>query len=71
MNWIKQCEELWGERWKSTLALTAGVKKRQVFRWFAGDTKLPARVEEGIEKTHGIWVRNEQLTWVASIPKRQ
>ena len=45
MNWVKQCEELWGERWKSTLALTAGVKKRQVFRWFAGDTKLPVRVD--------------------------
>lgn len=60
MNWIKQCEELWGERWKSTLALTAGVKKRQVFRWFAGDTKLPVRVEQGIEKTHEIWVKREQ-----------
>lgn len=55
---IKQCEELWGERWKSTLALTAGVKKRQVFRWFAGSTKLPARVEQGIEKTYQAWVVN-------------
>jgi len=56
MNWINQCEELWGERWKSTLALTAGVKKRQVFRWFSGETKLPIRVADGIKKTWEIWV---------------
>jgi hypothetical protein len=56
MNWINQCEELWGERWKSTLALTAGVTKRNVFRWFSGEYKIPPRVEQGIQKTWEIWV---------------
>lgn len=56
MNWINQCDELWGERWKSTLALTAGVTKRNVFRWFSGEYKIPSRVEQGIQKTWQIWI---------------
>jgi len=56
MNWINQCEELWGEKWKSTLALTAGVTKRNVFRWFSGEYKIPLRVEQGIQKTWQIWI---------------
>lgn len=57
MNWINQCEELWGEKWKSTLALTAGVTKRNVFRWYAGEYNIPLRVEQGIQKTWDIWAR--------------
>jgi hypothetical protein len=55
MNWINQCEDLWGERWKSTLALTAGVKKRQVFRWYGQQQKIPPKVVEGINKTWEAW----------------
>jgi hypothetical protein len=55
MNWINQCEELWGEKWKSTLALTANVPKRTVFRWYSGEFGIPQGVVEGIEQTWEIW----------------
>lgn len=55
MKWINQCQDLWGEKWKSTLALTSGVKKRQVFRWYAGTTNIPPRVVEAIDETWNVW----------------
>lgn len=52
---IQQCKDLWGERWKSTLALTAGVKKRQVFRWYGSQQQIPSRVVEAIRITWEAW----------------
>lgn len=56
MNWKQQCIELWGERWKSTLALTAGVTKRTVQRWNAGENQIPSHVVSKIEETFKIWI---------------
>lgn len=61
MEWKQQCFELWGERWKSTLALTAGVTKRTVQRWNSGENRIPLETVTNIEKTFNIWVNSEVL----------
>jgi hypothetical protein len=55
MNWQQQAIELWGERWKSTLALTAGITKRTVQRWCAGVNEPPAALLERLKQTYEIW----------------
>lgn len=55
MNWQQQCIELWGDRWKSTLARTAGVTKRSVQRWCSGEHKIKQTIVDKINETYGIW----------------
>jgi len=55
MNWQQIAEELWGDRWKSILARTAGITKRTVQRWNAGENRTPEDVLEKIRKTYEIW----------------
>lgn len=55
MNWKQQAYALWGERWKSTLALTAGITKRTVQRWNAG-AEPSKEVLQKLQKTYNIWI---------------
>jgi hypothetical protein len=57
MNWQEQCIELWGERWKSTLALTAGVAKRTVQRWNSGESEIKQGVKDKIAITYKTWLK--------------
>ena len=54
-NWREQAHALWGDRWKSTLALTAGVTKRTVQRWNTGHNRPNPEVLEKLHETHKIW----------------
>ena len=55
MNWKEQAESLWGYKWKSTFALTAGKTKRTVQRWNSGENKPDTVILDKLEKTHKIW----------------
>lgn len=54
-NWQDQAIALWGGRWKSTLALTAGITKRTVQRWCAGVNEPPAKILKKLNATYIIW----------------
>lgn len=54
-NWQQQCKEVWGDRWKSILARTAGVTKRTVQRWNSGEFKMKQPVLDKISATYEIW----------------
>lgn len=55
MNWKAMCIELWGERWKSTLARTVGCTKRAVQYWSSGERNIPNDVVAKISRTYDIW----------------
>lgn len=55
MNWQEQCIELWGDRWKSTLARTVGNTKRAVQYWNSGERNIPQTVVDKINDTYKIW----------------
>lgn len=55
MNWQDQAKELWGEHWKRTLALTAGVTKRTAQRWATGEITIKPSVINKINATYEIW----------------
>lgn len=57
MNWQQQCIELWGKRWKRTLAHIVGVEKRTVMRWATGQIKIKQSVIDKIDATYEVWCK--------------
>lgn len=55
MNWKEQSIILWGDRWKSTLALTVGVTKRTVQRWNGGHSPISQDIIDKINQTFTVW----------------
>lgn len=61
-KWQDQAVALWGEKWKSTLALTAGISKRTVQRWASNECRPHPEVIRRLNETYKLWLENETLT---------
>jgi ribosome-binding protein aMBF1 (putative translation factor) len=59
MRWQDQAQALWKDRWKSTLALTAGRDKRTIQRWNSGENRPHPEVLEKLNKTYEVWKNDE------------
>jgi len=54
-EWVSMCKELWGDRWKSTLARTVGVSKRTAMRWATGQITITPAIIDKINATYETW----------------
>lgn len=59
MRWQDKAADIWGERWRSVLALTLGINKRTVQRWDKADY-LPAAADEMLAGMHSAWRSYEE-----------
>lgn len=48
MDWQEAARRLWGDEWITPLAEVAGVNKRTVERWKAGDGAPPSAITETV-----------------------